>query len=110
MGAKKYTYQLENGYIGVTIAGVPKTFATWVNRQYQRGRMVYPFDWFKSDTTIPHDITNKLTTKYQDDVYIDLPYYKGFTGVVLEKCDYQLNNSIDNKWVLEIEWNSEWSD
>lgn len=110
LGAKKYTYQLDDGYIGVTIAGVPKTFEKWINKEYRRGRMAYPFDWFVSDNTIPHDITNKLSTKYQDDVYIDLPYYKGYTGVVLEKCDYQLNNSIENKWLLEIEWNNEWSE
>lgn len=110
LGAKKYTYQLQDGYIGVTIAGVPKTFEKWVNRQYIRGRMAYPFDWFVCDTTIPHSITNKLTTNYQDDVYIDLPYYTGFTGVVLENCDYRLNNSLENKWLLEIEWNNEWSE
>lgn len=110
LGAKKYTYQLEDGYIGVTIAGVPKTFEKWVNHQYNRGRMAYPFDWFKIDSTIPHTITNKLTTKYQDNMYLDLPYYTGFTGVVLENCDYCLNNSIENKWLLEIEWNEEWSD
>lgn len=110
LGAKKYTYQLQDGYIGVTIAGVPKTFEKWINKQYRRGRMSYPFEWFVSDSTIPHTITNKLTTNYQDDVYIDLAYYKGYTGVVLEKCDYCLNNSIDNKWLLEIEWNNEWSE
>lgn len=110
LGAKKYTYQLQDGYIGVTIAGVPKTFEKWVNNQYRRGRMHYTFDWFTYNTTIPHEITNKLTTNYQDDVYIDLPYYKGFTGVVLENCDYCLNNSIENKWVLEIEWYKEWSE
>lgn len=92
LGAKKYTWE-HNGYIGITVAGVPKRFETYVNKNEElKGKW---FETFDDVFTFKGEITNKLASDYtheleqftyQNHIYHDM--------VHLVQCDYLLSNSL----------------
>ena len=93
LGAKKYTWE-HNGYIGVTVAGVPKRFERYLNTNEDLKQKW--FATFDEGYTFKAENTNKLSANYthelelftyQSHVYHDM--------VHLENIDYQVSNSLE---------------
>lgn len=92
LGAKKYTWE-HDGYIGVTVAGVPKRFSEFLNKN-EKLKKIW-FETFDEGYTFKQENTNKLSANYsheleaftyQSHVYHDM--------VHLENIDYKLSNSL----------------
>lgn len=92
LGAKKYTWE-HGGYIGVTVAGVPKRFETYLNKNNELKAKW--FETFDEGYIFKAQITNKLSSDYSHE--LEQFTYRNHTYhdmVHLVDCDYELSNSL----------------